>query len=712
MRRALSRHWTLLLVSLLGALVLVIPALADASNTNTWNDVIKLVVWNIVSQIGGFFVWAGGGMLDFTIRQFIVDYGVMFQSWGLGVAVNNLWTVARDLFNLTFIFALVYIGFRMILDSDDSGAKKAIVNLVIAALLVNFSLFFTKAIVDFSNITATQVANVLYANNPNGSISGTFAQTMGLASLWGDGGRSAGAITSTEISSYTWAYIIGTLILCLVAAFAFMAGAAILTIRFIVLTFFMVISPIMFIGKVFPFLKSKESDFWNTFLKNAFFAPAFLLMLYFSLYVLSSMRGRIASGGLHNNLGAGASNVNDVALLLLVGGFLLGSVIIGQRMGAVGSSAAINIGNNLRGRAQGLLGRGAIRATGLNKLDKALEKRGFTERSMLRALPMAARNAKFGSSYSAKGVDDDVSKGKATAARFTATKKVKDAVNAYKKEPSEKNKIAMEQAIAGASSDQINEVLGDLSGDDRKLVVAQLSNSQFEGAMKAKDEVFSDSDKSDIAGERQTATRQALIDRSRTAASAKASTEAYQASRRGGGTHEQATAAAKAAAARETSRKTTDADFTDGFTRATLDELHTLGEDIVFENAGLLTIKQVEDIKKDDKKFTPTQKDRILGKWKQLLVERFMDPDQNYANADKIFKTSDENVSKLPKEILTDKIAVPRLTISMLNKIKGTLDPADRRIIRGQILNPTNGFNPKPEVVNWFQNNPNQSSEF
>ena len=100
----------------------------------------------------GFLGWImtlAGNLLNYALNVFVIGFGTQF-SGNVGVVVNESWALLRDLFNLTFIFGLVYIGFKMILGSDDRNSRKWLINIILAALLVNFSLFVTKFIVDFT----------------------------------------------------------------------------------------------------------------------------------------------------------------------------------------------------------------------------------------------------------------------------------------------------------------------------------------------------------------------------------------------------------------------------------------------------------------------------------------------------------------------------------------------------------------------------------
>ena len=67
--------------------------------------------------------------------------------------VGNAWTVVRDFSNIFFILILLYVAIQTILGLGHE-TKKVIVQVIIMALLINFSMFFTKVIIDTSNILA------------------------------------------------------------------------------------------------------------------------------------------------------------------------------------------------------------------------------------------------------------------------------------------------------------------------------------------------------------------------------------------------------------------------------------------------------------------------------------------------------------------------------------------------------------------------------
>ena len=75
--------------------------------------------------------------------------------------INEAWSIVRDLSNLFFIFILLFVAIKIILDLGAGEAKKMIVRVVIAALLINFSMFFTRVVIDSSNVLALIFYNKL-----------------------------------------------------------------------------------------------------------------------------------------------------------------------------------------------------------------------------------------------------------------------------------------------------------------------------------------------------------------------------------------------------------------------------------------------------------------------------------------------------------------------------------------------------------------------
>lgn len=103
------------------------------------------VIFKPISWIAGIF----GSLFDFFI-----GYSVSDESYRFAFAVTG-WKLVRDIANIFFIVILVWVGFSAIFNfSGNNSMKKVIPTLIINAIIINFSLFATRLVIDLSNVTA------------------------------------------------------------------------------------------------------------------------------------------------------------------------------------------------------------------------------------------------------------------------------------------------------------------------------------------------------------------------------------------------------------------------------------------------------------------------------------------------------------------------------------------------------------------------------
>jgi hypothetical protein len=372
-----SPTWILILGLFVGLSVLLWPELAHADESS----MLAKILYSVVLNLTGWFLFVGGMLLDYGINTFVINFGTVFNSEGVGEAVNQLWAMVRDLFNILFIFGLVYIGFKMILNSDDSQTKKTLISLIIAALLMNFSLFITKFVVDFSNILASEVALAGFENtNTFGddmssiSVGNTFFDLMGVSSFIDPNQE----LTAGKVEP--WSFIFGIGIINIIGAFAFGVGGIMLVIRFIALSVYMVLSPFMFLGWIFPGFQAMSSKYWSGFFKQAFYAPVYIIMVFFSATILRNFFGKgvgsaqNADGSLQQGANAFGTVTGDVTAMadnfagglgpfILSAGFLIAAVQVAGKLSADGSGVMAKVTNGVNSRV-----RGAMRGTGRGML--------------------------------------------------------------------------------------------------------------------------------------------------------------------------------------------------------------------------------------------------------------------------------------------------------------------------------------------------------
>lgn len=368
-------------------LVLALPTIALAQEAAD-PEGLGGVLYSIFTTIGGVFTWVGGGLLDYAVTILVIRMGDLLTG-NIGVAVNTLWTVIRDLFNILFIFGLIWIGLQTILRIGSNNIQRTLGGLIVAALLINFSLFITKAIIDFSNIAATQIYTSGFSNlegqnfdlvqaaNLGGilpadevasgfSISSVFMANMELNSF------AAGLVADDDetdwINLRAMGYGFLVMVLQIIAGFVFLSGAILLIYRFIALVVYMIFSPAMFVGLIFDKFMTYQRKWWSGFFSNAFVAPAYLFMLYLSAAIFTGLNGTTQAIEVETFYdGYQSDSIIDggFAIFLffaVMAGFLIASTMVAKQMGAAGASTVLKVGgvgaNTLRGLGRGSLNYG------------------------------------------------------------------------------------------------------------------------------------------------------------------------------------------------------------------------------------------------------------------------------------------------------------------------------------------------------------------
>ncbi len=232
------------------------------------------------------------------------------------------WGVVRDLSNIFFILILLYIAIRMILGLAGHGVKEMIAKVIIAALLINFSMFFTQIIIDSSNILALVFYNKLdvttkgpdgrerdyqgstdnltgitekdiaggmyHAFNPTKLLDEEFfleAKTINIP------GYAPGTMSEVPSGILIGVILVSGVIMFFAAYCFFIAGVSFVG-RLIELWILIIVSPFAFMSSALPKLASIESWGWEAWLKrvltSAFMAPIFMFLLYFIFLLINA----------------------------------------------------------------------------------------------------------------------------------------------------------------------------------------------------------------------------------------------------------------------------------------------------------------------------------------------------------------------------------------------------------------------------------------
>lgn len=348
----------------------------------------------IFLTLSGLILMLAGTVFNWVVIRTVFQFGTYF---GTNEGMLVAWGVMRDIANIALLFGFIFMGVLLILNVGGGGhghgggisAKKAIPRLIIFAVLLNFSLFASQAVIDvanaFSSSFATLAGENCSTNTSTGTsssadqtneecanvgISGQILKVAGLTSIWDSESRDLGAALGNLVDRpYSYAVsLIMLSVFVLVTAIVLLAGSIMLIIRVVVLSLLMVTSPVGFAGMAIPKLQGIASMWWSKLMSQAFFAPIYLLLIFISIKLTEGlMQGEatLANALIANEGNSVAGNMQVVMVFLIVIGFMIGSLIAASRIGAAGASFAANTASSIAfgslTRGSNLVGGGAAR---------------------------------------------------------------------------------------------------------------------------------------------------------------------------------------------------------------------------------------------------------------------------------------------------------------------------------------------------------------
>jgi len=212
-------------------------------------------------------------LLDFSIQISISG----FNSFVSASDITASWVIIRDVINISFIFILLYIAITTIIGGAGIKTKVLIKDVIVGALLINFSLFFTRILIDGGNILAAALYNKVSSLSAGLGIWGTSGAIMNALSL--QSLINFDLIKATGQANTIFALFMSVIIIGL-AIWSFLYGAILFLLRNIMLLFLMAISPIGFIGGTLPWFKDKASDWWSALVQQIAVAPFYLFMIF------------------------------------------------------------------------------------------------------------------------------------------------------------------------------------------------------------------------------------------------------------------------------------------------------------------------------------------------------------------------------------------------------------------------------------------------
>ncbi len=328
------------------------------------------ILGNMILGIFGWVLGLVGLIFNFIIDKTIVNLKTTIDSLGV---INDIWKVIRDFINLFFIFALLYAAVGTILGLEKVDWKKTVSNLIIAALLMNFSLFITKVVLDVSNIVTIGFYNQLPGVGAQGlvgadkGISNSIMQSLKLETIYKPKytGTAIGDMENSPATAF--AYVLSTfmasIFICVTIVVIVAAGWLFLR-RFIDIIFLMIRSPIAFAGLVLPQLDEYQKNWWKELQANATFPPVYMAMMWITFKILQSPGFQTVAPGVDGFSGLFSSltgtTINIVFRFIVVIAMMVYALKSAGKVGIEGGEIFTEFLSKKKGQLKGVIGRNTL----------------------------------------------------------------------------------------------------------------------------------------------------------------------------------------------------------------------------------------------------------------------------------------------------------------------------------------------------------------
>ncbi len=239
-------------------------------------------------------ITAGNVLAGMTaiIMDFFLQHSIQSSSYNNSDFITQGWQILRDVTNIIFIFALIYVAFELVLQVK-GNAKKRLMKIILVALTVNFSLFMSFAIIDASNIFAHVFYNKIVQKNQNFTTDGS---TNGIT-ISGSSASIAIAQNINPQNTLMKVYTAGVgqkLILVLIGGainiamiYVFLTVSLLFLGRTVGLWIAAILSPLAMASITIPGLEKIPyigfKKWFESLLQMSFMAPVFLFMLYLTV---------------------------------------------------------------------------------------------------------------------------------------------------------------------------------------------------------------------------------------------------------------------------------------------------------------------------------------------------------------------------------------------------------------------------------------------
>ncbi len=376
----------------------------------------------IISLIAGIAITIEAWIIGFFLQ---INTGIITSP-----PVKFGFPVMLSIANLGFVLAIIVIALATILRNQQYGIKQLIWKLIMAAILVNFSLAIAGVFLNFSDgmslyflrcidpggggCSVAPQNGLQSFNNFATSLAGAFnpqkeflgIQSNGVSKAQIDSIQAAFTATGEDIGALIKPVISLVFVVFSLLTIVITLGTLIvmLIVRYVYLGILLILMPLVWLCYVIPSFNHLWKQWWDKFIKYTFFPPLVIFFLYVALKTAGAMQASLTTGTLASYMGPSntawtsvsnfftgifAQPIQQFLQTAVLIGLMLGGIIAADRLSITGAKIGTNAMSSVRKGATGYLQRRGVQlASSPFRTDKVKQvSRGLQKPKLLEVKP-------------------------------------------------------------------------------------------------------------------------------------------------------------------------------------------------------------------------------------------------------------------------------------------------------------------------------------
>lgn len=261
---------------------------AGSSEVNPLNQAINWVVEGFGNVIAS--VLAGLAIMSLKLLNLVLQTTTTMAAPQI---VDRGWVIIRDFMNLFFIVALIAMALATILRYEAYNYKRLLFQLVLMAILINFSKAIAEVLINFSDTLVALFQPSAGSLAPAQAIWSSFVtHGDGLYGYFGQGNGVETGIGNVIIK------IAGLTLLAVSLA----AIALLMFVRLVGLWFLVMISPIAYALNILPATQPAAKKWWTTFIKYLTWGPVAMFFFRISFTLMQENGNNFIGDSVLNSL--------------------------------------------------------------------------------------------------------------------------------------------------------------------------------------------------------------------------------------------------------------------------------------------------------------------------------------------------------------------------------------------------------------------------